>query len=135
MLDATGSAAAEVFEKDTPYEGVIGAIAGPSPQKSIEDAAVAATTGFMTPFAMVSEASMFWRKARGLAVRWGQDAARCRSMPELIELNARFGERAMALGYSGMWRVMERSAMLARQSVAPRSYAMRNAEDEHRSQR
>lgn len=94
--------------------------------QAAEAPAVAAATGFMTPFAMMAEADMFLRKSRGLAMRWGADLAKCRSPHEMIDVNARYGERAMAMGYSEMWRVLERSALWGRACAAPRSLALRD---------
>ncbi|MCI4664069.1 MAG: hypothetical protein MRY74_05040 [Neomegalonema sp.] len=81
------------------------------------------------PFAAMQEAQMLWRKNYGLARRWSESLWACRSAPEIIETNARYGERALAIAYSEGWRIVERSALMGRQAVAPASLKLRDADD------
>lgn len=94
--------------------------------RAVEEPAVVAATGFMTPFAMAAEAAMFMRKSRGLAMRWGADLAKCKTPQDVINVNARNGERMLAMGYAEMFRVVERSALWGRASVAPQSFKLRD---------
>ena len=100
----------------------------PSPAVSMETPAVMAATGFMTPFAMAAEATMFWRRARGLSMCWMEALGRCRTPQDLIDTNAHFGEKALALGYGEGFRVLERGALMGRQAAAPGSLALRDSE-------
>ena len=99
-------------------------------QAFVETPRVAFASTFFAPFAAMTEAQMFWRKSAGLMHRWNSDLAKCRSAAELIDINARYGEKAMALGYSEAWRVIERSAWLGRSAVAPESFKLRDAEQD-----
>lgn len=94
--------------------------------RAVEEPAVVAATGFMTPFAMAAEASMFMRKSRGLAMRWSADLLKCRTPQDVIAVNARHGERALSMGYAEMWRVLERSALWGRAAAAPQSFKLRD---------
>ena len=96
----------------------------------IEAPSVFLAAGAFTPWAMMAEARMFWRKSLGLAHRWSSDLAKCRTASEAIEVNAKYGEKAMALGYSECWRVAERSALLGRRAVAPESLKLRDADED-----
>lgn len=99
-----------------------------SPAVSMEAPAVMAAAGFMTPFAVAAEATMFWRRARGLSMCWMGALSRCRTPQDLIETNAHYGEKALALGYSETFRVLERGALMGRQAAAPGSLALRDCE-------
>lgn len=94
---------------------------------AMREPAVAAATSMMTPFAIMAETADFMRRSRALGMKWGGELAKCRSAQEMIEVNARNGERAMALGYTEAWRVLERSAMWGRAVAAPGSFALRDA--------
>lgn len=94
----------------------------------VEQPTVYMASGFFAPFAAMQEAQSFWRKSYGLSRRWAESLMKCRTAPEVIETNAKFGERAMTLCYSECWRVAERSALMGRQAVAPGSLALRDAE-------
>lgn len=96
------------------------------PRNPFSEAAVAMAASWMAPFAVASEMTAQARRVRGLSLRWSQALTRCRTMNEVVETNARFGEEAIAIGYSGAWRVLERSTVLARRSVSPRAFAERN---------
>lgn len=99
-----------------------------TPAKAFEGPAVAAAAGFMTPFAVAAEATMFWRRSRGLSLCWMRALAKCKSPQDVIETNARYGEKAMALGFGETFRVFERSAMMGRQAAAPASLALRDTD-------
>lgn len=94
--------------------------------RMVEEPAVAAAAGFMSPFAFASEYGMFMRKSRALGMRWGADLAKCRSMQDVINVNAHHGERALSMGYAEWWRAFERSALWGRASVAPQSLKKRD---------
>ncbi len=100
----------------------------PSPAVSMETPAVMAATGFMAPFAMAEEATMFWRRARCLSVNWMEALGRCRTPQDLIDTNAHFGEKALTLGYDEGFRVLERGALMGRQAAAPGSLVLRDSE-------
>lgn len=91
----------------------------------VETPGIFMATSFFAPLAAAAETHMFWRKSFGLAKRWRDDLEKCRSAPELIEVNAKFGERALALSYSKFWRIAENSALLGRRAVAPESMRLR----------
>jgi hypothetical protein len=140
MLDATTSGVSERVEEQAPVRktprarksppqgrGVFGT-AVPTPAAAMEAPAVMAAAGFMTPFAMAAEATMLWRRSRCLSMRWMEALSKCRTPQDVIETNARFGEKALALGFSESFRVFERGAMMGRQAAAPASLALRDAE-------
>ncbi len=95
----------------------------------VETPTVYMATGFFAPFAAMQEAQMLWRRSLGLSRRWAESLMKCRSAPEMIEVNAKFGEKAMAIGYSEAWRIVERSALMGRRAVAPSSLRLRDAND------
>lgn len=94
----------------------------------VEAPSVAMATGFFAPFAALQEAQSFWRKSAGLSRRWSEELLKCRTPTEVIDVNRRFGEKAMAVGFSEVWRVAERSALMGRRAVAPSSFRLRDAD-------
>lgn len=93
----------------------------------VETPSVAFASGFFAPLAMMQESQMFMRRSAALSRRWAESLLQCRSAPEMIETNARFGEKALAMGFSECWRIAERSALMGRRAVARRSLELRDA--------
>lgn len=96
----------------------------------VEAPSVAFATGFFAPLAAMQEAQMFWRRSMGLSRRWAESLAKCRTAPEVIEVNAKFGERMLAFGHSEAWRIAERSALMGRRAVAPSSLQLRSVKQD-----
>lgn len=99
-----------------------------SPAQMVEGPMVAAASMMMAPYAFASEAVMAARRARGLSFAWMHALSRCKSPQDVIDVNARYGERALALGFGEGMRAFERGAMMGRRAVAPGSIALRDAD-------
>ncbi|MEL6980152.1 MAG: hypothetical protein AAGM38_15920 [Pseudomonadota bacterium] len=94
---------------------------GPAAQR------VMAASMMMAPFAMARANMQSIRKARALAAQWGEELARTRSMDAAIDVNRRYGEKAIALGAGEMWRVLEHSVTMGRASAAPESLSFKTS--------
>lgn len=68
----------------------------------------------MTPFAAAQTASLAMRRARALQKGWREAASRCKSARDLIDVNRRYGEKAISAGATEGWRILERSLELGK---------------------
>ncbi|MEM9726217.1 MAG: hypothetical protein AAF909_12270 [Pseudomonadota bacterium] len=73
-----------------------------------------AAAAAMAPFAAMQSASVAIRRARALQKGWREAASRCKSAQELIDVNRKYGEKALSAGAGEAWRVLERSLELGR---------------------
>lgn len=131
MLDAVTSTTIETEDKALETAGTEAfknTLKAASGVAAMQSSAVFAASMMMAPFAMAQASALAARRGRALARVWGESAMRCRNANELIDVNRRFGERAIALGAGEIMRVMERSAWLGRAAVSPESFRLRDSE-------
>lgn len=80
-----------------------------------------AATMMMAPFAMAQSSASAIRRGRALIKHWGEEAMHCRSLGALIDVNRRYGERAMAMAANESMRMFEQGAQLGRAAATPPS--------------
>lgn len=80
---------------------------------------VMAASMMMAPMAMAKANMQAVRRARALAAQWGEEIVKTRSVDAMIDVNRRYGERAIALGAGEMWRLLENSVAMGRASTKP----------------